>query len=129
MNIMYVCINQSALKVGQVKGRENYYECIRKYWELNEANLKKAKQVDYVAGVFNGIVLDIYKPRKWDIVRNFPDMLEDFEVKKNPKYLNCYAFEGDSTGNDVPAEVKKKYKDKPYPKKFSRDVVYHFFEE
>ena len=126
MKIMYVCINVSATKIGERKGRENLYQCIRKYWELNGENLQKAKQTDYVAGVFNGFIVDMFRPQKWDIVKNFSDMKDDDEVKKNHKYLSFYAFEGDPTGKDIPKEVKKAYCNKPYSKKFSKEIVYHF---
>ena len=49
-NVVFVNITQSyrMLKYRSIKGRENVYECTRKYWKLNKARADKA---DFIVGL------------------------------------------------------------------------------
>lgn len=118
MKIMYVYIKKSFATIGKVKGRENVYQCTRKYWRIN---LQKASEADYIAGVAN-IVVGIYKRTSdWKLVRDFPNMLSDDEVKTHPEYLDRYAFEG----IEAPKNIIDLYVGKPMesPLRFYGNVI------
>ena len=93
--IIFVSINKSygLLSKGKiVKGRETLYECVRKYWYLNST--KKAKEADYIAGVFHGVVQGIYKnSQNWKLVKDMKELHDDDEVKENLSYLERYALD------------------------------------
>ena len=117
--IMYVYITKSFATIGKVKGRENVYQCTRKYWRIN---LKKASEADYIAGVANNIIVGIYKRiSDWKLVRNFPDMQFDEEIIIHPDYLDRYAFEG----IEAPKNIIDLYVGKPmeYPLRFYGNVI------
>lgn len=63
--IMFVKLNQTAYKHKKNKEEsmvcESIYESTRKWWK---GNPKRMDKVDYVMGVFQGIVRTVYKPKK-----------------------------------------------------------------
>ena len=122
MKIMYVCINRSVENIGKVKGRENIFQCIRKYWKMSETDFEKAKEADYVAGVVDGLIYEICKPHNWDLVMNFPDMKDDDEVIKNPNIRYRYAFVAEPASE----EIRKQYLGKKFNKSFDKYSVYLF---
>ncbi|MBD5413601.1 MAG: hypothetical protein HDR52_04135 [Treponema sp.] len=102
-NVVFVNITQSyrMLKYRSIKGRENVYECTRKYWKLNK---DKADRADYVVGVADGIVRSVYEfadRTKWREVRYCPELADDEELRENPNYLGRFAFSGKETSSDV----------------------------
>lgn len=63
--------------------RENDYERTRKYWKVN---IERAESVDYVLGVYKGIVRTVYRPVRWELVRRDGYGAED----------GRYMFDGDA---------------------------------
>lgn len=103
-------LNRQKLGKEPVKGRENIYQCTRKYWKVNKEN---AEQADYIAGVFRNdegiyIIKSVYKNSEWKKVKDFPEMSDDEEVIENPKYLDRFAFSGIEE-NVVEPSVWKEY--------------------
>ena len=74
--------------------RVNLYECTRKYWKLNP---DRANQVEYVLGVYRGIVRAVIKPTsKWELT-SYDDNGMPFTSKR-------YQIEGimdDEVGNNL----------------------------
>ena len=74
--------------------RVNLYECTRKYWKLNP---DRANQVEYVLGVYRGIVRAVIKPKsKWE--------LTSYEDNGMPFTSKRYQIEGimdDEVGNNL----------------------------
>ena len=74
--------------------RINLYECTRKYWKLNP---DRANQVEYVLGVYRGIVRAVIKPTsKWELT-SYDDNGMPFTSKR-------YQIEGimdDEVGNNL----------------------------
>lgn len=100
---MLLCRQNAGLP--PIKGRENVYECTRKYWKLSK---DKADMADYIVGVANGIVRGVYEfadKVKWREVRYCPELAEDDEVLENPKYMERYAF----SGKEAASDIQKKY--------------------
>ncbi len=113
-NVLFVNITQSygtllrRKKNGLpfVKGRDNVYECTRKYWKLCKAHADKA---DYIAGVSKNedgtlTIKSVYEfadRKKWQKVCDCPELADDDEVLKNPDYLERFAFSGKKPSPDV----------------------------
>lgn len=93
--IIFVSINVTYARLSKgiiLKGRENLYECIRKYWRL-KASIEKVKEADYIAGVFYGEIKGIYKNfPDWKLVKDIKEFQDDEEVKEHPSYLERYAL-------------------------------------
>lgn len=101
INISYARLSSGVI----IKGRENLYECIRKYWKLNP---DKASEADYIAGVFHREIKGIYKNfPDWKLVRDIEEFQDDEEVKKSPKYLERYALAHKK--EDAEDLIKEKY--------------------
>lgn len=89
-----------------VYSRPNIYEATRKYWHLNKA---KADKVDYVLGVYKGIVRLVIKPTtKW-MLRTHSDDGVQFNTSR-------YEIEGDV--NDIEGNnlyLNKDVTEYPFP--------------
>ena len=98
--IVYVCITKSHDSMGYIKGRENVYECTRKYWKLDPL---KANRADYVAGVSHGVIKGIFKNTSgWKSCRSFLEFYDDAEVHEHPEYMTeRFAFEGVEAEEDI----------------------------
>ena len=74
--------------------RANLYECTRKYWNLNP---DRANQVEYVLGIYRGIVRAVIKPTSlWK--------LASYDDNGNPFTSKRYQIEGninDEYGNNL----------------------------
>ena len=106
-NVVFVNITQSYGKLKNrrecglppVKGRENIYECTRKYWSLSKEHADRA---DYIAGCFdvggkNFKIISVYQfadTKKWMKVRYCPELADDEEVQENSDYMERFAFKG-----------------------------------
>lgn len=131
-NVVFVNITQSYGKLSSrrkiglppVKGRENVYECTRKYWKLSKAH---ADHTDYIAGVFRNEIKSVYEfadGKKWQKVRDCPDLADDEEVRENPKYKDeRFAF----SGKKPSPEVQHRYVGKGIDFDFGRNPVRYNF--
>lgn len=103
INISYARLSSGVI----IKGRENLYECIRKYWRLKKS-IEKVIEADYIAGVFHGEIKGIYKNfPDWKLVRDIEEFQDDEEVNKCPKYLERYALAHEK--EDAEDLIKEKY--------------------
>ena len=113
--IIFVCINKSFERFSSgiiIKGRENLYQCTRKYWPVK---LWKANEAEYIGGVSKGIIKSIYRQTDaWKPVRSFSEFLTDAEIIENPSLLNRYAF----TGIEAPQSIRAKYIGSKIPQEF-----------
>lgn len=62
--LLLVSLNKSYNRkvAGGVYKRDSDYDCTRKYWRISA---RKIGKIDYVLGVYKGIVKTVYKPTKW----------------------------------------------------------------
>lgn len=136
-NVMFVNITQSYSELldrkkrglSPVKGRENIYECTRKYWKLSKAH---ADMADYVAGAVkneNGIfvirsVYEFADKGKWRKVWDCPDLADDEEVLENSDHMNRFAFVGKEPSEDI----KELFIGKCCPFVFKRQPVRYNFD-
>ena len=77
---------------------EELYDIVRGYWAASLKSIKNRK-VKYVFGVYNGLIVAVYKPDEWhyvDEMLNTPqaDLLttEDYERLKGRVYFICNDF-------------------------------------
>ncbi|MBD5427744.1 MAG: hypothetical protein HDR39_00180 [Treponema sp.] len=116
--VLFVCISKSYKRLG-TEGRENLFECTRKYWKLDK---QRAERADYVAGVYKGVVEAIYKNSSWQQVGNMKEIRNDPEVKVNKDYLSRFAL---TEKIEAEQNVKERYVGKKTEKKlFFGNVVY-----
>ena len=89
-NILLVNLNRSynQTKAKGVYKRNDIYESTRKYWKICR---EKAKQIDYVLGVYKGVVRCVIKVEKY----SFVEQAEDGTLFSKPR---C-CFEGENIPN------------------------------
>ena len=124
-NVVFVNITQSyrMLKYRSIKGRENVYECTRKYWKLNKARADKA---DFIVGVADGIVRGVYEfadRKKWMEVRYCSELADDEKLQQNPEYLKRFAF----SGKEASPDVQQRYIGREIDFKFGMNPVKYNF--
>ena len=61
---------------------DELYDVVRGIWR---ASIKKAQSVDYVFGVYNSLIVAVYKPSEWFICKNAIDKLPRKDIVLNPK--------------------------------------------
>ena len=105
--IIFVSLNVSYPAFKKGAGRENLYECTRKYWRVNK---KKAREPDYIAGVYKGNVISFYKIKKdsWKQVSEQLEMMKERELLEHPEYVSRYSVESEN-GEKEAIELKSKY--------------------
>lgn len=69
------------------------YDSVRGFWKVSLSSIEKRK-VKYVFGVYNGLIVAVYKPDEWHYGYEMIDipqkeMIEDFEKLKNRVYFVC----------------------------------------
>lgn len=82
-SLMLVNLNRSydQKRAEGVYVRPNIYECARKYWSLDK---KRADKVDYVLGVYRGVVRVVIKPTSAWLPVN---VAEDGTIFKKTRYM------------------------------------------
>lgn len=87
-NLLLVSLNQTYIQKNAegIYKRSDIYECTRKYWTIS---LKNAKDVEYVLGIYKGIVRAVLRPdlnengeAKWMIAK-FDDNGNPFKSKRD----------------------------------------------
>lgn len=96
--------------------RPNLYESTRKYWSVGEWRLKK---IDYVLGVYKGIVRSVIKPVKWNAFEVSEDGTKFTKTRygctgiliEDSKYLNKdvsdYPFGSGGAVTYIPRDYKR----------------------
>ena len=76
-------------------GDDELYDAVRGYWKAS-LNSIKTRKIEYVFGVYNGLIVAVYKPDEWHYIHekiNAPqrEILtdEDYERLKNRVYFVC----------------------------------------
>lgn len=80
---------------------QSIYEIVRGIWR---ASIEKAKTVDYVFGVYNSLIIAVYKPTKWFICKNAKDKLPRQDIVINGKTENRIFFEDTNFENRIPLD-------------------------
>jgi hypothetical protein len=71
------------------------YEAVRGIWKASLNSIKK-RNIEYVFGVYNQLIVAVYKPNKWHYVHEMVDVprkreitKENYEKVKNRVYFTC----------------------------------------
>ncbi len=74
---------------------EELYNAVRGFWNCS-LNSIKSRKVEYVFGVYNGLIVAVYKPDEWHYTREMIDIpqkdiltSDDLEKLKNRVYFIC----------------------------------------
>lgn len=86
-NILVIKINR--LYKRDMKPKE-LYDAVRGLWR---ASLEKVEKVDYVFGVYNSLIVAVYKPTKWYVAKDAKGMLPKQDEVLTPKTENRLFFE------------------------------------
>ena len=97
-NVMVIKINE---KYQWGMSDFEVYEVVRGIWK---ANIKRASKAKYVFGVYNQLVVAVYKPKEWhyvhekrnDIPRPHEITKENYEKVKGRIYFTCDDYKSDS---------------------------------
>ncbi len=76
-------------------GDDELYDAVRGYWKAS-LNSIKSRNIEYVFGVYNGLIVAVYKPDEWHYIYEKIDAPqreiltdEDYERLKNRVYFVC----------------------------------------
>lgn len=93
------------IKINQLYQKEmdehSIYEVVRGIWR---ASIEKAKTVDYVFGVYNSLIIAVYKPTKWFICKNAKDKLPRQDIVLDSKLEKRIFFEDESFEKGLPLD-------------------------
>ena len=95
-NIMVIKINKL-----YKRGMDDHslYEVVRGIWR---ASFEKAQSVEYVFGVYNSLIVAVYKPTKWYICKYAKDRLPRQDIVLDSKLENRIFFEDINFEQDLP---------------------------
>ena len=65
------------------------YDAVRGVWR---ASKKKVKTVEYVFGVYNSLIVAVYKPSEWFVCKEAKDKLPRQDIVLTPKTENRLFF-------------------------------------
>ena len=68
---------------------DELYDAVRGVWRVS---IKRAQSVDYVFGVYNSLIVAVYKPSEWFICKNAIDKLPRQDIVLNTKTENRKYF-------------------------------------
>ena len=93
------------IKINQLYKRgmneQSVYEIVRGIWR---ASIEKAKTVDYVFGVYNSLIIAVYKPSQWFICKDAVDKLPRHDIVLNSNLENRIFFEDKSFEKGLPLD-------------------------
>ncbi|RDW96125.1 hypothetical protein gvb04_05740 [Gardnerella vaginalis] len=68
------------------------YDAVRGIWRVSK---EKVKTVEYVFGVYNSLIVAVYKPSKWFVCKEAKDGLPRQDIILEPKKANRLFFVDD----------------------------------
>lgn len=77
------------------------YEVVRGIWR---ASIQKAKTVDYVFGVYNSLIIVVYKPTQWFICKDAKDRLPRQDIVLDEKLEKRIFFEDKNFEKGLPLD-------------------------
>lgn len=86
--------------------RNALYDSVRGVWR---ASMKRVQIVDYVFGVYNSLIVAVYKPTEWFICKNARDRLPRQDVILTPKTENRVFFIDEGFERGLPLDVNQDF--------------------
>ena len=75
------------------KDEKILYNSVRGIWR---ASKKRVKTVEYVFGVYNSLIVAVFKPSRWYVCKDAPDKLPRKDIVLTPKLENRLFFEDEN---------------------------------
>ncbi|MGN0484706.1 MAG: LEM-3-like GIY-YIG domain-containing protein, partial [Lachnospiraceae bacterium] len=96
--IMIIKINQLYQKE---MSEDELYDSVRGVWR---ASLKRVKKVEYVFGVYNSLIVAVYKPTEWYVCKDAHDKLPRQDIQLTSKMENRVFFVDEGFENNEPRD-------------------------
>lgn len=80
---------------------DTLYDAVRGVWR---ASINRVEQVDYVFGVYNSLIVAVYKPTKWYVCKEAKDRLPRQDIVLTSKTENRLFFVDDGYENGQPLD-------------------------
>ena len=82
------------------------YDTVRGVWR---ASMNRVKQVDYVIGVYNSLIVAVYKPTQWYVCKEAKDKLPRQDIVLTTKTENRLFFVDEGFENSEPMDEVEKF--------------------
>lgn len=82
------------------------YDSVRGVWR---ASKEKVKTVDYVFGVYNSLVVAVYKPTEWFVCKDARDRLPRQDIELTPKTENRVFFVDEGYERGLPMDENQRF--------------------
>ena len=69
------------------------YDAVRGIWRVSK---EKVKTIEYVFGVYDSLIVAVYKPSKWFVCKEAKDRLPRQDIVLTPKNENRLFFEDEN---------------------------------
>lgn len=102
-HIMMLKINQ---RYKENMTAQELYDAVRGVWR---ASLRRAQEVEYVFGIYDGLIVAVYKPTKWYVCKEAPQEYARFREKITPKVANRIFFVDTSFEQGLPPDENQKF--------------------
>ena len=86
--------------------RGELYNSVRGIWR---ASLQKVRSVDYVFGVYNSLIVAVYKPTEWFVCKNARDKLPREDIVLTSKNENRVFFVDEDLEKGLPMDEHEKF--------------------
>lgn len=102
-HIMMLKINQR-YKEGMTP--EELYDAVRGVWR---ASMSRAREIEYVFGIYNGRIVAVYTPTKWFVSKESPEEFARLRQKLTPKLADRVFFVDTSFEQGLPPDENQKF--------------------
>lgn len=85
---------------------ESLYDTVRGVWR---ASMNRVKQVEYVIGVYNSLIVAVYKPSQWYVCKEAKNKLPRQNIVLTPKTEDRLFFVDDGFENNEPMDEVEKF--------------------
>ena len=82
------------------------YDTVRGVWR---ASMNRVKQVEYVIGVYNSLIVAVYKPTQWYVCKEAKNKLPRQDIVLTPKTENRLFFVDEGFENNEPMDEVEKF--------------------
>ena len=82
------------------------YDAVRGVWR---ASKKKVKTVEYVFGVYNSLIVAVYKPSEWFVCKEAKDKLPRQDIVLTPKTENRVFFVDERYEQGLPLDKNEEF--------------------
>ncbi|RHM60704.1 hypothetical protein [Coprobacillus sp. AF33-1AC] len=82
------------------------YDAVRGVWR---ASKERVKTIEYVFGVYNSLILAVYKPSKWFVCKEAKERLPRQDIVLTPKTENRLFFVDERYEQGLPPDDNEEY--------------------